>query len=53
LSRNGRGNKGAGPLWREFYGALAMSVPPAKIGRRIKNYEKPECASRACFLRAA
>ncbi|CAD7030763.1 hypothetical protein REJC140_02879 [Pseudorhizobium endolithicum] len=20
---------GAGPLWREYYGALAMSVPPA------------------------
>jgi hypothetical protein len=22
-------NLGAGPLWREFYGALVMSVPPA------------------------
>ncbi|WP_146165059.1 hypothetical protein [Mycoplana dimorpha] len=22
-------NYGAGPLWREFYGALVMSVPPA------------------------
>ena len=23
-------NPGAGPLWRESYGALVMSVPPAK-----------------------
>ncbi|CDI07121.1 hypothetical protein AGR2A_Cc30004 [Agrobacterium genomosp. 2 str. CFBP 5494] len=36
MSRKGRGNKGAGPLWREFYGALVMSVPPAKFAGGLK-----------------
>ncbi|CVI60133.1 hypothetical protein AGR9A_Cc210443 [Agrobacterium salinitolerans str. Hayward 0363] len=36
MSRMGRGNKGAGPLWREFYGALVMSVPPAKLAGGLK-----------------
>ena len=29
-------NLGAGPLWREFYGALAMSVPPARYAGGYK-----------------
>jgi hypothetical protein len=44
----GGGNYGAGPLWREFYGALVMSVPPAKCAGGLQTYEKTEYATQAC-----